>query len=162
AAMLLFGRRAAGYSLAEYVAWGSVAGSGLQLLVQLPLVFRLLHHFRPSLDAAQAHAREVLTNFTPVVISRGAVQISAYADQITASFLPAGAIAALSYAQVIYTLPVSLFGMAVSAAELPEMSSVVGTPGEVRARLHARLEGALSRIAFFIVPSAAAMLVLGD
>ena len=40
---------------------------------------------------------------------------------------PTGAVAGLSYAQVLYTLPVSLFGMSVSAAELPAMSSATGT-----------------------------------
>ena len=36
-------------------------------------------------------------------------------------------VATLGYASTIYVLPVSLFGMAVSAAQLPEMSSAVGS-----------------------------------
>ncbi len=162
ATLLVFGPRESGYTLAEYVAWGSVAGSGLQFLVQLPVVLSLLGRFRPSFDAASEHVREVLRNFTPVVISRGVVQFSAYVDQIIASFLPSGAIAALAYAQVLYTLPVSLFGMSVSAAELPEMASALGTEEEIRAQLRRRLDAGLARISFFIVPSAAAMLALGD
>ena len=66
--------------------------------------------------------RTVIRNFVPVFIGRGVVQISAYVDTVLASLLPTGAVAALSYAQVLYTLPVSLFGMSVSAAELPAMS----------------------------------------
>src|SRR5207247_9697786 len=57
---------------------------------------------------------------------------------------------------------VSLFGMSVSAAEWPAMSSVVGTTDEIASQLRQRLDGGLSRIAFFIVPSAMAMLALGD
>jgi putative peptidoglycan lipid II flippase len=52
--------------------------------------------------------------------------------------------------------------MAVSAAELPAMSSAVGTPEEVAGYLRGRLDAGLERIAFFIVPSAVAFLALGD
>jgi putative peptidoglycan lipid II flippase len=162
ATLLLFGRRGAGYPLAEWAAWGSVVGSGLQLLVQLPVVLRLLGSLRPSFGRGSAHVREVFRNFVPVAFSRGVVQVSAYVDQVIASFLPSGAVAALAYAQVLYTLPVSLFGMAVSAAELPEMSSALGTEEEVRTALRSRVQRALGRIAFFVVPSAAALFALGD
>jgi len=59
-------------------------------------------------------------------------------------------------------LPVSLFGMAVSAAELPAMSGMVGMPDDVASTLQARLNDGLRRIAFFIVPSAMAFVALGD
>src|SRR5207302_10244263 len=65
-------------------------------------------------------------------------------------------------AQSLYTLPVSLFGMSVSAAELPAMSSALGTQDEIAVQLRKRLDRGLRRIAFFIVPSAMAMLALGD
>ncbi len=68
----------------------------------------------------------------------------------------------LAYAQVLYTLPVSLFGMAVSAAELPAMASATGSVEEIAAYLRGRLDGGLERIAFYIVPSAVAFLALGD
>jgi putative peptidoglycan lipid II flippase len=81
---------------------------------------------------------------------------------LIASWLPTGAVAVFAYAQVLYTLPVSLFGMAVSAAELPVMSSAIGTNEEIAAYLRGRLDGGLERIAFFIVPSAVGFLTLGD
>jgi putative peptidoglycan lipid II flippase len=83
-------------------------------------------------------------------------------DTLLASLLPTGAVAAVSYAQVLYTLPVSLFGMSVSAAELPEMSSATGTGDERADHLRRRLQGGLRRIAFLVVPSVAAFLALGD
>jgi putative peptidoglycan lipid II flippase len=95
-------------------------------------------------------------------VGRGVVQISAYVDTVLASLLPTGAVAGLSYAQVIYTLPVSLFGMSVSAAELPAMSSVTGSEADRSAYLRQRLDAGLRQIAFFVVPSAAGFLALGD
>ena len=148
-------------SLAIYLAFGSVAGSALQLAVQLPAVLSLVHRLRPRLDVASEHVREVLKNFAPVFLSRGVVQISAYVDQVFASWLGTGAVAALTNAQTLYTLPVSLFGMSISAAELPAMSSALGDSQEVAAQLRQRLNSGLRRIAFFVVPSAMAFLALG-
>jgi len=115
-------------------------------------------HWRFHLE----NVRPVVRNFFPVFVSRGVVQISAYVDALLASLLPTGAVAALAYAQTLYTLPVSLFGMSVSAAELPAMSGAVGAESEVAELLRVRLNAGLRQIAFFVIPSVAAFLVLGD
>ena len=121
--------------LAMTLAWGSVAGSALQFGIQLPVVLRLARHLRLRLDLDSGHVRTVIRNFAPVFISRGVVQISAYIDALLASLLPTGAVTGLINAQLIYVLPVSLFGMSVSAAELPVMSSAVGSTEEIQAAL---------------------------
>ena len=104
----------------------------------------------------------VFSNLTPVVTGRGVGQISGYVDNLLASLLPTGAVAALNYAQILYLLPVSLFGMSVAAAELPRMSRATGTVEEVAQLLRLRLNAGLRQIAFLVVPSAAAFLFLGD
>ncbi|MEJ7811271.1 MAG: murein biosynthesis integral membrane protein MurJ [Gemmatimonadaceae bacterium] len=162
AALVMQGRQADLSKLAIAAAWGAVVGSALQFAVQLPTVARVAPGVRLSLRTATGGVRTVTRNFIPALVSRGAVQISAWVDTIIASLLPTGATAALGYAQVIYTLPVSLFGMAVSAAELPAMASVRGAEAEVAAALRSRLGGALRHVAYFIVPSAVAFLALGD
>ncbi|HJR50946.1 MAG TPA: murein biosynthesis integral membrane protein MurJ [Gemmatimonadales bacterium] len=160
-ALVLFGNRRTQPDLAVVAAWGSVAGSLLQLLFQLPTVFRVLDGLRPG-PLLGPGSRTVLRNFGPVFVGRGVVQISAYVDTLLASLLPTGAVAAVSYAQVLYTLPVSLFGMSVSAAELPEMSSATGTGEERASHLRARLESGLRQIAFLVVPSVVGFVALGD
>ena len=161
AALIWRGGHVSSWRLAEILAWASVVGSGLQFGIQLPTVFRFLWPLRFRLLAQAEHVGVVLRNFGPVFVSRGVVQISAYIDSLLASFLPTGAVAALSYAQTIYTLPVSLFGMSVSAAELPAMSSATGTAEEISRALRDRLARGLEQIAYFVVPSAAAFVVLG-
>ena len=148
--------------LAVSAAIGSVIGSGLQFAIQLPTVLRFLWPLRLKLHLATDHVRTVVRNFFPVFISRGVVQISAYVDSIIASFLPTGAVAALAYSQTLTSLPVSLFGMAISAAELPAMSSELGTNEEIATALRQRLAAGLQNIAFFVVPSAVAFVILGD
>jgi len=162
ASLVIFGRKVGQFPLAEYVAWGSVIGSALQFGVQLPVVFRLVQRLRPAFDLASVHVRTVVRNFFPVFMSRGVVQISAFVDAVLASFLPEGSVVALTYAQSLYTLPVSLFGMSVSAAELPAMSRAIGNTEQVAEVLRKRLDNGLQRIAFFIVPSSMAFLALGD
>lgn len=162
ASLIIFGRRVGQFPLAEYVAWGSVIGSALQFSVQWPTVMKLVRRIRPALDVASEQVRTVVRNFFPVFMSRGVVQISAFVDAVLASFLPVGSVVALTYAQSLYTLPVSLFGMSVSAAELPAMSRATGSTEEVAQILRGRLDEGLRRIAFFIVPSSMAFLALGD
>jgi putative peptidoglycan lipid II flippase len=130
-ATLLVFRRMNPERLIVALAWGSVLGSALQFAVQLPVVLRLARHIRVRLATHDAEVREVVRNFVPVFISRGVVQISAYVDVFLASYLPEIAVAGLTNAQTLYTLPVSLFGMAVSAAELPAMSSALGDASQV-------------------------------
>lgn len=148
--------------LAIYAAWGSVIGSGLQFLVQLPVVLKLAPRIRLLAGFAGENLRTVIRNFTPAFVSRGVNQISAYVDQFLASYLPTTAVSSLGYAQNLYTLPVSLFGMSVSAAELPAMSSALGNEQQIAETLRTRIAASTQRIAFFVVPCAIGFLVLGD
>jgi putative peptidoglycan lipid II flippase len=148
--------------LAIYLAYGSVVGSALQFLIQLPQVLSVAPGVRPRLTAAADSVRNVFRNFGPAFVGRGVVQLSAYVDAWLASYLGNGAVSSFTYAQAIYVLPISLFGMAISAAELPTMSRARGTTAEIGAYLRGRLSDGLDRIAYFIVPSAIAFLALGD
>jgi putative peptidoglycan lipid II flippase len=160
--LLWGGRHHTESRLAVLLAIGSVIGSALQFVVQLPTVLRFLWPLRLHLRFANEHVRTVTRNFVPVFFSRGVVQISAYVDAWLGSFLGPAAVAALGYAQTLYTLPVSLFGMAVSAAELPAMSSALGTAAEIAETLRTRLRQGLHQIAFFVIPSAVGFVLLGD
>lgn len=161
-ALLWFGGHQPERDLAATLAWASVIGALLQFSVQVPTTLRMTRRLRVSLDTHSPNVRTAARNFGPVFVSRGVVQISGYIDQWLATFLPGGIVATLGYAQTIYLLPVSLFGMSVSAAELPEMSRALGKPHEVASYLRGRLGTGLRHIAFFVIPSAAAFLAFGD
>ena len=161
ATLLGAGRHHTEERLAVLLAMGSVVGSALQFAVQLPTVLRYLWPLKLKFHAGE-HVRTVVKNFFPVFLSRGVVQISAYIDAWLGSFLGTGAVSALGYAQTLYTLPVGLFGMAVSAAELPAMSSQLGTEAEIAQALRRRLTSGLEQIAYFVIPSAVAFVLLGD
>jgi putative peptidoglycan lipid II flippase len=161
-ALLVFGKGENLTTLGRTAAWASVVGAGAQFLVQVPFVLRLVPHLRISFDFARQSVRTVLRNFGPVGVSRGVVQLSAFIDQLISSFLPDGMVSLLFYATTISYVPVSMFGIAISAAELPEMSSVIGDATERARQIRERLNAGLRQIAYFVVPSAVAMLAVGD
>ena len=161
-ALLLAGPRQGERDLAMTLAWASVIGAALQFLVQVPSTLRLDRYLRMSGGMSSTHVRTVVRNFGPAFVSRGVVQISSYIDNWLASFLPLGMVATFGYASAVVVLPVSLFGMSISAATLPEMSSADGNEDEVAAYLRSSLTRGLRQIAYFVVPSAAAFLAFGD
>ena len=163
ATMLLF-RHLDANRLIVYLAWGTVLGCLLQFLVQLGPVLKLAPNMRLRLDTKSLHVKQVGGSFLGVAVGRGVVQISAFVDQAIATLLGSGAIAGMTTASSINLLPVSLFGMAVSASELPTLSRMAGdnVDADVAAKLSTRLNNGLERIAFFIVPSAMAFFALGN
>jgi putative peptidoglycan lipid II flippase len=168
-ALLVYGPRASQQGLAIDVAWGSVIGSLLQIVVQMPQTLPLLGRLQLHFVRVRIELGVVFTNLLPVIASRGVAQVSGYIDNLLASLLPVGAVAAINYAQILYLLPISLFGMSMAAAELPTMSRATvlsTTGGEVPVKtaeiLRARLNAGLRQIAFLVVPSAAAFLSIGD
>jgi putative peptidoglycan lipid II flippase len=163
ASVVVAGRRFAGqdFEIARWLAWGAVVGSAAQLLVQVPTLISLLHNLRPTLAMREPGVQTTLRAFGPVLLGRGSVQLSGYIDQVIASYLGEGIVAAMSNAQTLYLLPVSLFGMAVSAAELPEMSGATGDATARAEHLRNRLRRALRRVVFLVVPSAVAFVTIG-
>ena len=103
--------------------------------------------------------REALRAFGPALAGRGVVQLSSYLDLVLASLLAVGAVSALGYAQLLYLLPVSLFGQSLAAATLPELARASGRePEEALAR---RARSALARAGFLNLPTAVAYLTCG-
>ncbi len=148
-----------GRGLVVALAWGALVGGLLQLLWQLPFLFRHVRGLVPSLSFGVPGVRDAVSNFVPVVAARGVVNLSGWIDLILAGRLASGAVAVLGYAQTFYVLPISLFGMSIAASELPELSRARGEAEQVVA---ARVAAALRRVSYFLIPSAVVYLALGD
>jgi putative peptidoglycan lipid II flippase len=131
----------------------------LEVAIQVPAVRRLTRGAHLSLDHRDRDVRDVLTRFFPVLIGRGVVQILIYVELFLASLLALGGVSGLTYAQVLYLLPISLFGMAVAAAELPELSRI-GRSGA--AAIRERLHDGMDRITFYVAITVAVYVFAGD
>jgi putative peptidoglycan lipid II flippase len=145
--------------LAWWLAWATLAGAALQIAAQLPQVVSLVRPMRVSLDRSAPGVRTTLQNFVPVVVALSAVQISGFIDLRIASHLPIGAIGSMTFAAQLYTLPVSLFGLSVAAASLPDFSRDSGVATNA---LRTRLQDGWVRILFYIIPCTVVFLLYGD
>jgi putative peptidoglycan lipid II flippase len=74
---------------------------------------------RPQLDA---DIRQFFRALGPATVGSAGVQLALFADTIIASFLPAGAISALYYADRLNQLPIGVIGIAAGTVVLPEMA----------------------------------------
>ena len=141
------------------LAIGALVGGFFQLAVMLPWVVSSLQHFRLSVSTKVSGMQEAIRNFTPVVMSRGVVNMAGLLDFVLAGLLAEGAVSMLRYGQTLYLLPIAMFGMSIAASELPELARAGAASAE---DVRQRVVVALERITFLLVPSAIAYLTLGD
>ena len=137
---------------------GGIAGGVLQFVVQLPTALKLMKGFRPALSLDVEGVREGIRAFVPVVLGRGAYQLSGYLDFWLSTFVAAGALGAIGYAQTLYLLPISLFGMSVAASELPELSRITQSQLD---RFLQRVSGSVRQILYLIIPTVVGYLGFG-
>ncbi len=161
ALLLVWGSRASDMvQLSVWLAWATLVGAALQVGAQLPEVMRLVWPLPVSLSTMADGVKQTLRNVLPVVTALGVVQISSFVDLQIASWLPSGAATNMGYANNIALLPVSLFGVSVAAASLPEFSRDSGSLA--MDALLERLRGGWQRILFYIIPSTVAFTAFGD
>jgi putative peptidoglycan lipid II flippase len=116
-------------------AWGVLVSGVLQALLVGGDAFRAnaLASLRwPELDA---DVRKFFRALGPATVGSAGVQLALFADTIIASFLPAGAISALYYADRINQLPIGVIGIAAGIVVLPEMSRRIAGGDEAGAAL---------------------------
>jgi putative peptidoglycan lipid II flippase len=148
------------YGLSLALAWGTVAGSLLQIAIQLPTCWRLLGGIPLRVSFAPEGVRPVISAWLPLVVGAGVAQLSGLVDTFLGSYTGVGGLASLGYAQLVQVLPISLFGVAVTAVALPDLArdAISDTANE---QLRARIATGFRRIAFFVLPSAFAFAALG-
>ncbi len=148
------------YGLSLALAWGTVAGSVLQIAIQLPTCWRLLRGIPLRVSLAPEGVRQVIVAWLPLVVGAGVAQLSGLVDTFLGSFTGEGGLASLGYAQLVQVLPISLFGVAVAAVSLPDLArdAVAAQPND---QLRTRIAVGFRRISFFVVPSAFAFAALG-
>lgn len=158
---LIWGRHQSLPTLAIYAAWGAVAGSVLQVLTQLPQVIAVMSAgWAKTTLRRTPEVSEVIASSIPVILSRGAIQVSAFVDGLLASGLGDGPVAALANAQSLYMFPYSLFGMAISSAALPAMSAA--NHSEDTSGLARHLVDGQRMLIVLMVPSVVGFLAFGD
>ena len=96
----------------------------------------------------------------PAIIGSGGTQIALFADTIIGSFLAAGALSAIYYADRLNQLPIGVIGIAAGTVLLPEMARRIAAGDEAGAR-HAQ-NRTIEFTLLLSVPCVAAFLIVPD
>jgi putative peptidoglycan lipid II flippase len=115
-------------------AWGVLIAGCLEVILVAADATRqgALPAFRwPRLDEEM---KTFLKRFAPATVGSAETQIALFADTIIASFLAAGALSALYYADRLNQLPIGVIGIAVGTVLLPEMANRLARGDEAGAR----------------------------
>ncbi len=104
------------------VALGVLLGGAAQLAIQLPPLARSGLLVTPARTLRHPALRRVLRLLLPSVFGLAAVQIMVFVNTLLASWLPAGSISFLYYADRVMEFPHGVFGIALASAALPAMA----------------------------------------
>ncbi|NIX92034.1 murein biosynthesis integral membrane protein MurJ [Pseudomonas fulva] len=104
------------------LAWGVLAGGLAQLLYQLPALKRIGMLVLPRLNLKDAGVWRVLKQMLPAILGVSVSQISLIINTIFASFLVAGSVSWMYYADRLMELPSGVLGVALGTILLPTLA----------------------------------------
>ncbi len=142
------------------LAFGVVTGAALHLLVQVPGLFRERMKYQFGFGRHDPAVREVARLMGPRVIGLAAAQFNFVVTGFFASRVGASAISQLTYAWLLATLPLALFGMALSTAVFPRLADHVAD--EDMESLRATISRVLRVIMFLTIPAALGLAILRE
>jgi len=159
--------RGFGHGLIVCMAIGVVAGGALQLLWQIPGMWRAGFRFAPRWNPADAGLRQISRLMLPALLGNAAMQINVmvnthFASNITdvSGQVINGPVSWLAYAFRFMQLPLGLFGVAVASATLPSISRSAAV--ERMDEFGATLTRSLGLVLLLTIPSSVGLIVLGE
>ncbi len=153
-------------SAAHALAWGVVASGAAQLVWVWVALLRSGNRLKPVWPRYTADVKAFMKAFFPATLGAAGMQIAMFADTIIASFLTAGSVSYLYYAERLYQLPLAIFGIAIGTVLLPSLAArfAAGDQQGARDKLNRALEGTLLLtvpcVVAFLLASQAIMEVL--
>ncbi|MDO8877501.1 MAG: murein biosynthesis integral membrane protein MurJ, partial [Pseudolabrys sp.] len=141
-------------------AWGVLVAGVLEFFLVAGAAWRAeaLAALRwPKLDA---DVRQFFRALGPAIVGSAGVQLALFADTIIASFLPAGAVSSLYYADRLNQLPIGVIGIAAGTVVLPEMARRLAA-GDAAGAAHAQ-NRAVEFTLMLAIPCVAAFFIIPD
>jgi len=156
-ALFVAGRfESAGHALS----YGILAAGVLQLVWLLLAARRSGFRLRIAVPKFDVKIKRVFALMGPGVIGAGVMHINLFADMVIASFLEAGSISYLYYADRLNQLPLGVVGIAVGTALLPMLSKAIAKDDTKEAR--DLFNRALEMCLLLALPAAAALAVMPE
>lgn len=140
------------------LAWAVALAGLLQLLFQLPYLWKLGLLPRPRLKRHHEGVTKIMKLMLPSIIGSSVAQINLLFDTIIASFLIAGSVSWLYYSDRLVEFPLGVFGIALATVILPNLSKhhALKSAEEFRRTL----DWALRLVTLFAIPASIGLLML--
>jgi putative peptidoglycan lipid II flippase len=140
------------------LAWGVVIGSGLFLLIQLPVLFKLKGEFQPSLGLANPDVRKVIQLMGPRVFGTAIVQLNFWVNNNLASRMEEGSIISITYGFALMFMAQAAIAQSAAIAAMPTFSAqyALGKLDEMRRSLAATMRG----IFLLAIPASVGLMLL--
>jgi putative peptidoglycan lipid II flippase len=144
------------------IAWAILIGGILEVLIQMPPLWRRKVVFKPVVSLSHPGFKEVLRLMGPVIIGLAVFQVNLFIDNLIAFLLvpEGGAVSALYYGNRLMQFPFALIGISLATAVFPFLADYVAK-NDI-AGMFAELNKAL-RIALFVgMPASVGLIVLAE
>lgn len=142
------------------LAWGVLVAGVVQLLFQLPFLWRLGLMPAPKVDWQDTGVKRVLALMAPAIFGVSVSQINLLLDTVLASFLPAGSVSWLYYSDRLAELPLGVFAIAIATVILPGLSRQHASDDP--SQFSATLDWAIFMVLMVAAPAAVALIVLAE
>jgi len=139
------------------LAVGVLLGGALQLLLQLPVLYRKGFPLRPRFVPSHPAVKRIALLMVPSIFGVGVYYLNITVGAILASLLPQGSVSYLYYAQRLFEFPQGIFTVSIAQAILPSMSRQAAS-GD-REGLRESLDFGLRLTLFITIPALAGLLV---
>ena len=149
-----------GYPAIIGMAFGTLIGGFLQLVVQLPVLKKVGFRFTPTLNLSDPGLIRVLKLMIPATIGLSATQINIFINTNFASSCAEGSVSWLNYAFRLVQLPIGLFGVAISIAALPVLARQASTKNFTEMR--ETFVSSLTMVFCLTIPATAGLIVLAE
>lgn len=142
----------------EAVAWGVILAGVLQLLVQLPFLYRLGMLVWPKWGWKDSRVRRIMKMMVPALFGVSIAQIGMLVDSMYATFLRTGSVSWLYYADRLMQFPLGVFGIALATVVMPHLSEQVARKDDEEFKR--AVDWALKLIVLIAMPCAVGLAVL--
>ena len=141
------------------LAWGTVVGGILFVVIQLPALVRYGVRYRPQIDLKMRGIRELVRLMGPRIVTLGVIQLADLIIIRLASGLPAGATSGYFYGYGLMQFPQTLFGTAIALVVFPTLAELYNARD--LEGLKRTAGNTLGIIWTLTIPAAAATVLLG-
>jgi putative peptidoglycan lipid II flippase len=145
-------------SAAHAMAFGVIGAGVMQLIWMIWQCVRIGAGIGLARPQMNGDMKKLFKLMGPGILGAGVAQVNLFIDIVLASFLPAGAISYLYYADRLYQFPLSIIGISIGVALLPMLSRAIKSENHPEGR--ALFGEALTVGTMLALPATAGLIVL--